>query len=282
MGAAVRIDHFTDPTCPWAFSAERQRLRLTWLYGDQLTWNHRMVVLSERAEDVEASGFTTDRHAAALAMIQERFGMPIDTDERPRTAASLPACLAYVAARIHAPQQADALLRALRVRIMGGGLPDDPETVGSAAAEAGIDPAELRDWMGEDASLEALQADKAAARDPMPAARLLDHKLGGPPEERRYTCPSWEAAVDGLPAETAPGFQPVESYEVLLANMAPDLERRAEPQDVAEVLAWAGTPLATAEVALVCGLSDDEAREQLLAVADERPVGRSSYWSLRA
>jgi predicted DsbA family dithiol-disulfide isomerase len=278
----VRIDHYTDPTCPWAFSAERQRLRLEWLYGDQLTWNHRMVVLSERPEDVEASGFTTDRHAAALATIQERFGMPIDTDERPRTAASLPACLAYVAARLHAPERADALLRALRVRIMGGGLPDDPETIGSAAAEAGIDPALLQDWMGADATSDALQADKAAARNPLPAARVLDHKLGGPADERRYTCPSWEATVEGSPAETAPGFQPMESYEVLLANMAPDLERRSEPEDVAEVLSWAGTPLATAEVALICGLSDEEAREGLLAVADERPVGRSSYWTLRA
>ena len=30
------IRHFSDPGCPFAFSAERQRLRLDWLYGDQL------------------------------------------------------------------------------------------------------------------------------------------------------------------------------------------------------------------------------------------------------
>ena len=43
----------------------------------------------------------------------------------------------------------------------------------------------------------ALQADIAAARDPLPAARALDHKLGGPREERRYTAPSYEIARAG-------------------------------------------------------------------------------------
>jgi hypothetical protein len=80
---------------------------------------------------------------------------------------------------------------------------------------------------------------------------------------------------------TAPGYQPIESYEVLLANLAPGLERREEPSGVAEVLAWAGTPLATAEVALLCGLDRDAAREALAeAGAVERPAGADAYWSL--
>jgi hypothetical protein len=68
---------------------------------------------------------------------------------------------------------------------------------------------------------------------------------------------------------------------VLLANVAPGLHRREEPSGVAEVLAWAGTPLATAEVALLCGMDHDEAREALVeAGAVERPVGADAYWSL--
>ena len=46
-GAPVLIRHYTDPSCPFAFSAERQRLRLEWLYGAQLEWELHMVVLSE-------------------------------------------------------------------------------------------------------------------------------------------------------------------------------------------------------------------------------------------
>jgi predicted DsbA family dithiol-disulfide isomerase len=276
----VAIEHFTDPTCPWAFSAEPQRLRLRWLYGDQLTWTDRMVVLSEDAAEVEKV-FPPELHAKAMGMIQSRFGMPIDTTQRPRSAASAPACAAVVAARLFAPERQEALLRGLRVRVMGGELPDDQATIAGAAQDAGIDPGELQGWTETEDAISALAADRAAARDPLPAAKLLDHKLGGPPEERRYTCPSYVAMTEATGATTAPGYQPIESYEVLLANIAPGLDRREEPSGVAEVLAWAGTPLATAEVALLCGLDADGAREALAeAGAVERPVGPDAYWSL--
>ena len=66
----------------------------------------------------------------------------------------------------------------------------------------------------------------------------------------------------------------------LLANLAPGLDRR-DAAGRREVLAWAGTPLATAEVALVCGVDQDEARVALAeAGAVERPVGPDAYWSL--
>jgi len=277
--ALVALEHFTDPTCPWAFSAERQRWRLRWLYGDQLAWTDRMVVLHEDPAELEEK-LPPDRHARALGRIQELFGMPIDATQRPRSAASAPACLAAVAARIHAPDRAEALLRALRVRIMGGELPDEDATIAGAAQDVGIDPGELQGWMASEEAIAALAADRAAARDPLPAARLLDHKLGGPAEERRYTCPSYIATSEGSGQTVAPGFQPIEAYEVLLANVAPGLERREDPSGVAEVLAWAPAPLATVEVAAVCGLDPDEAREQLTAAgAVERPAGPDAYWS---
>ena len=45
MQLAVTL--FTDPACPFAFSAEPVRMRLRWHYGDGLTWRLRMIVLSE-------------------------------------------------------------------------------------------------------------------------------------------------------------------------------------------------------------------------------------------
>jgi 2-hydroxychromene-2-carboxylate isomerase len=276
----VALEHFTDPTCPWAFSAEPRRWRLRWLYGDQLAWTDRMVVLSEDPAEMQEK-LPPPRHAEALATIQGRFGMPIDATQRPRAAASAPACQAVVAARLFAPGREEALLRALRVRIMGGELPDEPATRAGAAQDAGLDPAQLEEWMTAGDAIAALAADRAAARDPLPAARMLDHKLGGPDDERRYTCPSYVATTEGSGPCVAPGFQPIEAYEVLLANVAPGLQRGNDPEDVAEVLAWAGTPLATAEVALLCGLEPDEARAALAdAGATERPVGPDGYWSL--
>ena len=58
VGAEVRISEYTDPGCPWAWSAEPFRRRLAWLYGDSIEWRERMVVLSEAPEDYEEKGFT--------------------------------------------------------------------------------------------------------------------------------------------------------------------------------------------------------------------------------
>jgi predicted DsbA family dithiol-disulfide isomerase len=281
--ADVLITEFTDPACPWAFSAEPYRLRLHWLYGDRIEWETRMVVLSESAEETVAFGFDTPQLKAGYEQLAREYGMPIDTTERARMAASLPACRAVVAARLHAPEAMRPLLRALRVRTMSGALLDAPETLDGAAADAGLDAAALRGWAeGEDVTA-AIAEDKALARDPMPAARVLDHKLGGPAEERRYTCPSYEVTrqVDGL-RMTAPGFQPVLTYEVLLANLLPDTARRAEPDGVEEVLEWAGFPLASKEVAVLCGLDVAAARQALSHVATEQPVGADGYWTLRS
>jgi hypothetical protein len=184
-----------------------------------------------------------------------------------------------VAARLHRPDAEAALLRRLRVRTMVGGLLDDPELIAAAASDVGIAPDELSAWCAEDDVEEALQADIRAARSPSPAARSLDHKLGGPRGERRYTAPSYELRrADGL-TFVLPGFNPIEAYEAAIANLEPDLPRRPAPASVSEVLAWADEPLATAEIALVAGLDIETARADLRAVAAPQPAGADCYWA---
>jgi predicted DsbA family dithiol-disulfide isomerase len=258
---------FTDPACPFAFSAEPVRLRLRWHYGDGLRWTTRMIVLTREAGEAE-------KLAEGAPGLQRRYGMPIDPRPYARAASSEPACRAVVAARLNAPDRADTLLRRLRVRVMQAGLLDDPTLIDAAAADAGLDPAVVRAWTATDEVAAALEADAAAARLPLPAARALDHKLGGPHEQRRYTAPSY--VIDGV---AVPGFNPVEVYETVIANRAPDLPRRPRPESVAELLRWAGEPLATAEVALVMGLDRDEARAALEPVARFAPAGADGYWT---
>lgn len=270
----VSITQFTDPACPFAFSAEPVRYRLRWNYGDQLEWQNRMIVLTlEPGEDAKL--------AEGAPGLQRRYGMPIDPAPYPRTASSEPACRAVVAARLHAPEAADALLRRIRVLVMMGGLIDEPELIARAAEEAGLDPGSLERWSASDEVEEALQADIAAARSPAPAARALDHKLGGPREQRRYTAPSYELvnATTGSRA-SVPGFNPVEVYETAIANLAPELVRRTRPASVAEVLAWAGEPLATVEVAAVCDIDPISARAALGRVATPTAAGAEFYWTL--
>jgi predicted DsbA family dithiol-disulfide isomerase len=265
----LEITHFTDPACPFAFSAEPIRRRLCWHYGDQLIWRTRMIVLTLEPGEAE-------KLAAGAPNLQRRYGMPIDPAPYPRPASSEPACRAVVAARLHAPGAEEPLLRRLRVRVMLNGLLDDPELIAAAAGDVGLDPAQLDAWCARDDVEAALQADIAAARDPSPAARALDHKLGGPREQRRYTAPSYE--LRGEAQVAIPGFNPVEAYETAIANLAPGLERRPKPESVSEVLAWAGEPLATAEVALVAQLDPRDARTALSRIATPIAAGADFYW----
>jgi 2-hydroxychromene-2-carboxylate isomerase len=272
----VEITHYTDPACPFAFSAEPIRMRLRWHYGDQLAWHHRMILLTLEPGHAE-------RLAAGAPGLQRRYGMPIDPAPRRRPASSGPACQAIVAARLNAPAAEAALLRRLRVHAMAGGLIDDPELIAAAAREAGVDPAELTDWCVTDEVGEALRADVAAARSPSPAARALDHKLGGPPDHRRYMAPSYEIVDHATGAHaTIPGFNPIETYEAALANLDPRLVRRPGPGSLEELLAWADEPLATAEVAMIAQVESDEARLELGRIARPIPAGADFYWELPA
>jgi hypothetical protein len=213
-----------------------------------------------------------ERLAEGAPNLQRIHGMPIDPRPYPRTASSVPACRAVVAVREHAPEHAQAFLRALRVRVMTCGLVDDPVLISAAAADAGVDPSILdRDVENE------LERDIADARDPGPAARALDHKLGGPRTDRRYTAPTIE--IDGY---VVPGFNPVEAYETAIANADPTLERRPPPESAEELLAWADWPLATSEVALVMQRDRQAVAAELARVAHPIPAGADFYWSLEA
>jgi predicted DsbA family dithiol-disulfide isomerase len=280
--AILRIDDFTDPGCPFAFSAEPARLRLSWLFGDQVEWRPRMIVLSRSPQEYLDKGFTPERQATALAELQRRYGMPIDPRERPRMPATVDACRAVVAARLYWPYREQALLRRLRIRAMAGDMLDAPFTIALAAREAGIADMPLLAMWGDDEAVEReLEADAAAARRPSRAALALDHKLAPAGDGRRYTAPSYEIArLDGSARFDVPGFQPVEVYEAAIANLAPELARRAQPDSVEELLAWAGEPLATVEVATIMGIDRDDARTELARVAHEDAVGPDGWWTL--
>ena len=52
MTVAIDIELYTDPACPFAFSAEPIRQRLRWHYGEGLRWRTTMIVLTlEPGED---------------------------------------------------------------------------------------------------------------------------------------------------------------------------------------------------------------------------------------
>ncbi len=240
----MRIDEFTDPLCPWAYSAEPFRRRLRWLYEGRIEWMPRMVVLADDAAGQAEKGFTPEKLAASAKQIARDHRMPIDTRVRDYVAGSRDACRAVVAARVHgAEHHARALLRALRVANFSGEQLDRREVIDAAAQTATIDPAELHEWERDARTEAALEEDIAAARQPRPAARVLDSKLANWSGGRRYTCPSYEITrlADDVTI-AVPGFQPFAVYDTILANLVPGMERRESPESAQDVLEWSAVP----------------------------------------
>jgi 2-hydroxychromene-2-carboxylate isomerase len=248
----VIVREFTDPSCPYAFSAERRRLRLLWVYGEQLEWELCMTVLNETVPD----GVTPETVAESWASVAERYGMPIDPRPPLRLAPSIHACRAVVATRLRWPEREAAMLRRLRVLAFAGALLDDSDTFELAAQQAGLPVAELARWAATPEVEEALRADMRAA-------------------EGRAT-PTYE-----LPGRELAGLDEVERAEAEIGELAPELSRRPDPESVADVLAWAGMPLATAEVAAVCTREAADVRPELARVAAFEPAGEDGYWAPR-
>ena len=277
----VRINEFTDPACPWAYSAEPFRHRLDWLYEGSIEWLPRMVVLANTPAENEEKGLTPEKLAGAYETIAHDHRMPIDTRPRPYVAASRGACKAVVAARVHAgADTSQRLLRGLRVANFSGEMLDHDSTILGVATAVGIGD-EITGWLADPAVEEELERDATDARRPSPAARVLDHKLANWSGGRRYTCPSYEITrlSDGVTI-AVPGFQPFAVYDAILANLVPGLERRTPPGSAAEVLNWRSTPLSTQEVAVVCDVTFDSAREELGRVATQTYVGADGFWVL--
>ena len=208
-------------------------MRLRWLYGDEIAWELRMIVVREQ----RGSGWPGERESDA----------------------TIHACRAVVAAGLRWPDRQEAMLRRLQALSQVGELLDDSDTLELAAGQAGLPVAEIAAYCAEPEVEEALRADMRAARS-------------------RNTCPSYELLAGDARVDL-PGFRPIEAYETALANLEPKLERRADPESVGEVLAWAPYPLATAEIAAVCDREIPDVRAELARTARFEPVGGDGYWS---
>jgi predicted DsbA family dithiol-disulfide isomerase len=276
----VRITVFTDAACPFAFSAEPDLLALRWLYGDQIEWTTRFVVLSESREALDASPITLEMIEANDAKLAREHGMPINSAKRPHLLVAKPGDLAVKAVQLNQPEKADRFLRAMRVAWQTDHRPvDNDEVMLDVAEEVGIDREALDRWRKEPATIEAIDADMRAARAPMSAALgALDHKLAGPEDSRRYTCPSLEITAASNPQRklVAPGFQNHSAYDLMIANAAPEIERREYATDPLEVLRWADWPLAAVEVGRVMGIDRATAEQKL---EEAGAINDRGYWS---
>jgi protein-disulfide isomerase-like protein with CxxC motif len=290
----IDVTHFSDPGCPWAYSASPAIATLRWRYGDQLRWTLVMIGLAEDPSRYEKLGYTAKRLAIGYTTFK-RFGMPFQVAPKPRLSPTSPACRAVVATRLAAPELEDAAFRALQIaQFTTTTLFDDPDQRRSALeAVAGLDATAISDAIEDPDVWTAYDADRAHARSAAGSPTEFQDRAAISEEGAvRYTAPSliFETA-DGRRLE-AGGFQPIEAYDVIVANLDPTLTRRPPPEDPVDVLAAFPYPLTTAEVAAVMAphlvAPDLAAIETALiaATADgraqHRPAGDGALWSVGA
>jgi 2-hydroxychromene-2-carboxylate isomerase len=290
-GAVLEVTHFTDPGCPWAYSAWPAHTTLRWRYGDQLRWRLVMIGLTEEAAQYAARGYTPTRSALGLERFR-RFSMPFQITPKPRLSATSPGCRAIVSTRLAAPELEDAALRALQfAQFTTTGTLDDPDTLRSAlAAVEGLDAEAVVGRIDDPEVMEAYEADRAAARTAAGSPTEFQGRAANTDGAVRYTAPSLVFEAPGGRRLEAGGFQPIEAYDVVIANLDPGLERRPPAEDPIEVLGAFPYPLTTAEVAAVMAehlaVPDLAAAEAALITATgdglvmRRPVGDGSLWSL--
>src|SRR4051794_25401116 len=114
MSTALTVTHYSDPGCPWAWSASPHHAVLHWRYGRQLDWRLVMIGLAEDASRYDARGYSPARQAAGFLTFR-RLGMPFDTQPRDRNVGTGRACRAVVAARLLDPPRELEVFRALQL-----------------------------------------------------------------------------------------------------------------------------------------------------------------------
>jgi protein-disulfide isomerase-like protein with CxxC motif len=249
----MQVTHFSDPGCPWAWSAGPAFATLQWRYGDQLDWRLVLIGLSETRENYERRGYTGERQARGYRSFRRR-GMPFATTPRERMHGTWPMCRVVVATRRLAPDREWAVFRALQfAQFTSARALDEPAEIEKALAWLpGIDAAALVAASLEPETEQLFAADRALARSAAGGPTEFQGRSATTPEGVvRFTAPSlvFETA-DGRSLE-AGGFQPLEAYDVCIANLDTSLTRREPAEDVAEVLDAFPDGLTTAEVAAV-------------------------------
>ncbi len=254
----IRVTHFTDPGCPWAYSAAPALAALRWRYGDQLEWDLVTIGLTEDARQYVDRGYTPRRMTGGYLTFRERWGMPFATAPKARVAATSRACRAIVVARGQDPALGDAALRVLQLLQFTTPLPlDDDEALRLAlGAVEGLDADAAVAAIDDPEVLAAYEDDRSRARTAEGGATQWQGKAANSDGRWRYTAPSLVFTRDGRCLE-AGGFQSLEAYDVLLANLTPRLERRDAPGDVREALAAEPLGLTTAEAAEVLRRGND-------------------------
>lgn len=270
----LTVTHMADPGCPWAYSALPAITALRWRYGSQLEWRITTIGLTETTEQYERRGYTPARMAQTPLRFA-RFGMPYVLGPRERVLSTGRACRAVVAARERGGQEdAYAALRALSIAWFTTDLLLDQDD----HIEQALDEGHVRDPSGVVSAIadpdveEAYQRDRAEARSAAGSPSALQRRTAQTDGPERYTAPTLFFDRGDTRLE-AGGHQPLGAYDVLVANLAPELELRGPAEEPLPVLERFPDGLTTREVATVLAGHDEAADDAAVTGALLELVG---------
>ena len=248
----IEVTFISDPGCPWGYSASPSLAALQWRYGPRLRWRLVTIGLAEDASGYEARGYDPIMMGQRMEMFRQ-FGMPFTVGPRARRTGTGRACRAIQAVRLLSPGDELTAFRALQFGwFTTRMLMDEDDNIATALGRVpGLDVPAVMGMLDDPAVEAAYQADKAEARTAAGSPTEFQGKAANTDGAVRYTAPSLIFRV-GDRALEAGGFQPMEAYDVIVANLDPAGSRRAVPDDRPEdVLREFPLGLSTQEVAEV-------------------------------
>ncbi len=289
MPEPIRATLYTDPGCPWAYSALPALRVLDWRYGDQLEWRLVVIGLADSAAEYRERGYTPARLLGGHAQFRDRFGMPFATHLKARVPGTGRACRAIVAARLLAPGSEWDALRALQLANFTTPLllDDDDQLRDALAGVPGIDAAAVVARLDDPEVGAAYQRDRAEARTAEGSAAQLQGKTANHDGPERFTAPSLVLEGGGMRL-VAGGWQTIEAYDLLVANLDPRLRREPPPADADVALRRYPGGLVTEEVTALMRHGNDApdrvaAEAALLGLvgggrATRRQLGNDALW----
>lgn len=258
MSERIHATLYTDPGCPWAYSALPALRVLDWRYRDQIAWRLVVIGLAESADVYRERGYTPGRLLGGHAEFRDRFGMPFATHLKDRVPGTARACRAIVAARVLRPGDEWEALRALQLANFTTPLllDDDDQLRAVLARVPGLDADAIVARLDDPEVTAAYERDRAEARTAAGSPAHLQGKTasyGGP---ERFTAPTLVLERDGARL-VAGGWQTIEAYDVLVANLDPSLRREPAPDDPEPILRRYPGGLVTREVTALLTRGND-------------------------
>jgi 2-hydroxychromene-2-carboxylate isomerase len=289
--ARISVTHFTDPGCPFAYSASPALAVLRWRYGDQLDWRLVTIGLAETPDRYVQNGYTPTRMALG-GLSFRRYGMPFLLEPRARIAGTGRACRTIVATRLLDPAHESEVFRALQFGWFTTTLllDEDDDIAEALKPVSGLDIAAIVAAIDDERTIAAFDADKLETRSAEGGPTHFQGKARQTDGPVRYSAPSLVFENGEDRRLEAGGFQTIEAYDVLVANLDPTLERQAPAEDPLEALGSFPDGLVTQEVAAIMAQNNvqpdrvaaESALIELAGAGDVRrtPLAGDALWQI--